>query len=70
MVLPWVATIRAAMLAGQGLFGLTGAAGFGGVITTDAPIALRECVAAVGAQRHPISTGRSGPARVGDLFDW
>ena len=48
-------------LAGAGVFGLTGAAGFGGVIGADAPIAARERVVAVGAQRHPIGAGSPGP---------
>ena len=42
MVLPWVATIRAATSRGAGEFGLTGATGLGGVIGADAPIAAGE----------------------------
>ena len=54
-------------LAGAGVFGLTGAPRVSAVISAGAPIAARERVVAVGAQRHPIGTGLPGPARVGDL---
>ena len=53
--------------AAHGVFGLTGAAGLGGVIAADALIALREIVVAVGAQRHPVGAGMARPARVADL---
>ncbi len=54
-------------LRGAGLFGLAGAAGFGGVITPDALIAIRELVVAVGAQGNPVGAGMARPARAADL---
>jgi hypothetical protein len=55
-------------LAGAGLFGLTGAARLGGVITACALVAAGELVVAVGAQRHPIGAGMPRAARVEELF--
>ena len=67
MLLPWAATIAAA-LAGAGLLRLTARPRVGGVIGPRPLVGLRQLVVAVGAQWGAVVAGRPGAARIGDLF--
>lgn len=54
-------------LAGAGLFGLTGAARLGGVISAGVLVVAGEPVVTVGPQRNPVRAGMPRAARIGDL---
>jgi hypothetical protein len=57
-------------ITGTGALGLAAGPGVGGMISPNPPIALREGVVAVGAQRRAISPGAPRPARVAHASWW